>query len=91
MYTYILSLLDLHPSRSPQSTELQAPCTHQQDPTSYLFYTWKCTYVNSSLQIHSTTSTLCSPICSLCLCLYSCPEKGFICTIFLNPHICVNI
>ena len=54
-------------------------------------FTHGSAHVNSSLRIHSTTSTPCLPICSLCLCLYSCPEKGFICTIFLNPHICINI
>ena len=76
MYTCILSLLDLHPSRSPQSIELQAPCTNQQEPTSYLFYTWKCPYGNPSLPVHSTTFTPCPPICFLCLCLYPALKKG---------------
>ena len=34
----------------------------------------------------------CSYVCSLCLCLYSCPGNRFICTIFFQiPHVCVNV
>ena len=63
----------------------------QQVLTSYLFYTYQCIYVNSSLPIHPTTTTphhhfppWCPYVCSLHLCLYFCPANWFICTIFLG-------
>ena len=57
MYSYIPSLLNLpctpptsHPSRSSQSTKLSFLCFIAV-PTSYLFYTWYCVYVNPNLPI----------------------------------------
>ena len=62
MYTYIPSLLDLPPTSPPHPVHLGhpralswAPCAIPQVPTSYLFYTWQCTYVNPNLPIHPTS------------------------------------
>ena len=57
MYTYIPSLLDLPPTPHPthlgqHRAQSWAPCALQQVPTSYLFYTGQCTYVNPSVPIH---------------------------------------
>ena len=93
MYTYIPSLLDLPPTPTPNPTHLGhhrapswAPCVIQQVPTSYLFYTWQCRYVNPNLSIHPTPPSLfpCPHIHSLQLRLYSCPANRFIYTIFLD-------
>ena len=57
MYTHILSLLNFHPTPLGHHRALSwAPCTIQQVPTSYLFYTWWCIYVNPNLLIHPTLS-----------------------------------
>ena len=86
-YTQTPSLLSLpptlsfHPSRPWQSVT-------QQLPTSCLFHTWSCLYVNATLSIHlpllgppSHVST--SPQ----LCLYYCPENRlyFFCFCFSMP------
>ena len=45
-----------HPSGSSQS--IKTPCVIERLPTSYLFYTWWCMYVNPNLPI---CPTLCFP------------------------------
>ena len=81
-----------HPSRSSQSTDW-APCSIQQLPTSYLFWTWSCIYVNTTISPHHhpLLTPLCPPVHSLCLCLYSCMADRFISTIFPRSHIYVFI
>ena len=61
MYTYIPYLLNLPPTSNPHPTHLGhhrapswAPCALQQVPTSYLFYTRLCIYVNPNLPMHPT-------------------------------------
>ena len=51
-----------------------APCGIQKIPTSYLFYTWQCIHVNSTLSIHPAilSPTLYPHIFSLCLYLLIC-------------------
>ena len=62
-----------------------APCVTHQLPTSSLFYTWKCIYVNPNLPVHPTLpSQLCIHVCSLYLRLSSCPANRRICTTFLD-------
>ena len=64
----------------------------QQVLISYPFYTYSCIHVNRNIPIHHTTTPAphttfhpwCPYICSLHLCLNSCPENRFICTIFLG-------
>ena len=57
----------------------------QQVPTSYLFYTWQCTYINPKLPVHPTllpgsaSTHWFSTSVSLSL-----PANRFICTIFLD-------
>ena len=50
-----------------------APCVIHQLPTSYRSYIWQWLCFNA---IHSTPllPLLCPQVCSLCLCLYSCPS-----------------
>ena len=52
---------------------------------SYLFYTQLCIYFNATLNLsHSLLPALCLQVCSLCLCLYTCPTNRFNGTIFLD-------
>ena len=53
MYTYISSLLDLPLTPlSPTHLGHHRDCPILQVPTSYLFYTWLCIYVNLLLPVH---------------------------------------
>ena len=76
MYTYIPSLLDLppnplHPTHLGHHRALSwAPCTIQQVPTSYLFYTWWCIYVNHNLPIHSPFPPPCFHTSVLYTCVF---------------------
>ena len=58
-YTSLPSLLGLPPPPHPphlghHRAPSWAPCAIQQVPTSYLFYTWWCIYVNPNLPVHPT-------------------------------------
>ena len=59
-------------------------------PTSYLFYTWYCTYVNAAFLIHPFLSYPAVSTSSLHLHLYFFPANNFISTIFLDS-ICCNM
>ena len=60
-----------------------AVCAIKQFPTNYFTYgMFHCYFLTLS---HPLLPPLCSQICSLCLHLYSCPENGYISTIFLIP------
>jgi len=74
-----------HHSRSSQSSRW-APCVIQLLPTSQLFYTWQCIYLNATLSVHPTLSFpwCVHNVCSLCLSLYSCPANRFIGAIFID-------
>ena len=63
-----------------------------QLPTSYLFYTLSlyCQW-HSLSRPHPPLSFLCPRICSLRLCLYSCPANGFVCTIILDSTLTYNL
>ena len=85
LYVYMYPLPPSHRSRSLQSTKLsssviQTAGSHWQAVSHIVVYI----YINPKLPIHPTFSfsPLCPHICSLCLCLYSCLGKRFICTIF---------
>ena len=55
VYIYLFSLLGLPPNPlSHHRASSWALCAIQQLPTSYLFYTWQCIYVNATLAIHPT-------------------------------------
>ena len=75
------------PSRSLQSIELSSPCNTAG--SHLLFDTWQwgcvcvCVCVNFILVTHPL-SPLCPHVCSLRLCLYSCPGNRFVCTFFLD-------
>ena len=94
LYIYIYPLplglpsyLPPHPvSLIAHRTASWAPCAIQQVPTSCQFYIWQCMYINPKLPVHPTTpsSPPCPPICSLHLCLYSCPAARFIWISFLD-------
>ena len=78
------------PSRPPYPTPLghhkapsRSPCAMLLLPTSQLFYTRQCIYVDATLtspQLRPPTP--CPQVHSLCLPLYSCPATRFISTIF---------
>ena len=80
------SLLSLLPSLLGHHRALSwAPCPAQQLATSYLFYTWWCIYVSSTLPVCPPFPSLqCPLVHSLHLCLYSCPANRLVCTIFLD-------
>ena len=93
-YVYIYPLPPGLPSCPPphpvpliaHRTASWAPCAIHQVPTSYGFYIQQCKYINPKLLAHPTTP---SPpprphICSLPLCLYSCPATRFIWISFLD-------
>ena len=58
----------------------------QPHPSSTPLYTWWCTHIsaNSLSSSHPLLPLHCSQVPSLCLCLYSCPAKRSISTIFLD-------
>ena len=80
-----------HPSRISQSTKLSSLCciaaSHQLSTLHMVVYICQCYSLNSSHSPFPAVST--SP--SLLLHLYSCPANRFICTIFLDFILCVNI
>ena len=89
-YTYVPSFLSLPPVWPLQATPLEphrapswAPCSISQLPTRCLFYTWWHVHVKLLFQsVPPFLPPLCPQVCSLHLCLYSCPANGFIGIIF---------
>ena len=77
-----------HRSRSPQSTELSSLC--YTSASHELCFTYGSVYMTVLLSqlFHPLLPPLCPQVHSLCLCLYSCPAKRFICTIF--SRFCIN-
>ena len=75
-----------HPSRLSQSTVLSSLCyiatSHELSILHMVMYMLPCYSLKSSHPLLSRT--LCPLVCSLCLCLYSCPESRFISTICLD-------
>ena len=74
LYVYRHPLLEPPSQRSPQFTHLghhRAPswAPPQLLPTSQLFYTWWCIYINGTLSVHPAFSfpPLYSQVSSLCL------------------------
>ena len=76
-YPYSASLFSLyHPSHSSRSSQhrTKLPCIIRQLPTSYLFYTWYCTYVCQCYSLSSSYpllhciqfDMLMSIICAIC-------------------------
>ena len=89
MYTYISSLLNLHPTllshpfRSSQSVELSSLCYTADSHQLYILHIIVCICQYYSLSSsYPPLPLLWLHVCSLCLCLYSCPANRFICTIF---------
>ena len=88
VYTYILSLLNLPPippcpPLGHHRTMCWAPCAIQQVPA--ICFTNGGVYVSVLLFqfVHPLLPPLCSQVCSVGLCLYSCPPNRLINTIFL--------
>ena len=69
-----------HPSRLSQSTRLSSIiATSHWLPV----YIWQCMFqCYSPSSFHPLLAPRCPQACSLCGCLYSCPENRFISTIF---------
>ena len=71
-YTYIPSLLSLSPTSSDptplghQRALSWAHCDTQQLPTSDLFYTWHCVYVNAAAVLCSVVSDSLTPWTAAC-------------------------
>ena len=74
-----------HPSSLSQSTSLRLSVSSSKLPLAISF-TYCSIYVSVLLPqfIPPSSYRLCSQVCSLCLCLYSCPADRFISTIFLD-------
>ena len=87
--SHIPHLTPLGPYRSPG----WAPCVKQQPPTSCLFYTWWCIYVDEARSIHPTLSFSYCVHKSILYVWLSIPalQNIFISTVFLIPYICINI
>ena len=86
MYTYIPSVLDLRPTTpvSPHRAASWAPTAVNQLPTSQLSYTRQCYMsvpISQLILLSPSPPALCPQVHSLCLCLYSCPATGSICTV----------
>ena len=74
-----------HPSSLSQSTSLRLSVSSSKLPQAISF-TYGSIYVPvlPPQFIPPYSYRLCSQVCSLCLCLYSCPADRFISTIFLD-------
>ena len=95
IYLYLLFLLSLPPPPHPTPVghyraPSWAPYAIQLPPTSYLFYTWWCISVNTTLPIHLTPSP--SHLISTCLGLYPALQTAssvsldlFSCELFFSP------
>ena len=87
-----LSRLSFDPSRSSQSTSW-ALCATQHLPTSYLFYTRQCIYINATFSVYPPFSFPCCVHKSILHVSASIPvlQIGSSVPLFKIPYICVNI
>ena len=81
-----------HPSGLSQGTELSSLChtanSHWLSILHMVIDMFPCCSLDLS---HPLLPQLCPQICSLCLCLHSCPADRFISTVFPDSYACVNI
>ena len=87
-YTYVSPLLNLPPRTYPIPSfcivteyQIELPVLYSNFALPMVIYMFQCYSLNS---FYPLLPLLCPEVCSLCLCLYSCPANTFISTIFLD-------
>ena len=89
LYVYIDPLL-LEPPLGHHRAPNWAPCAIRNFPLA-VYFTHSIVYMSIQLLIYHPLPSLCSHICSPCLCLYSCPANSSFLPFFYIPYICINI